>query len=310
MERILALAAFLLGLGPMTRTVVQEVPTSVSSLKVDHASVCGSELEAMGRAFAEMGLKTDYGGPHANGVTHMALLGFEDGSYLELIAPQRAGAAEGSDWAKFMAANAGACAWAVAVADIKSEVARLKSSRVKVEGPFPGSRKRPDGKVLEWQTARAGSETPGATLPFLIQDKTPRSLRAQPSASVKGSGLTGIAMVVLGVRDLDAAIGLFQGAYGWLPPLREEHREFGAKMAHFAGTPVVLATPLDKSSWLAERLERFGDSPVALMLDTQNFDSAVGRFKLSQETAWFGQKIAWFPSERLWGVKLGVVGQQ
>jgi hypothetical protein len=51
----------------------------------------------------------------------MALVGFEDGSYLELIAPQRAGAVEGSDWAKLMAANAGACAWAVAVADIKSE---------------------------------------------------------------------------------------------------------------------------------------------------------------------------------------------
>jgi hypothetical protein len=160
----------------------------------------------MQQAFAEVGLKTDYGGPHANGVTHMVLLGFEDGSYLELIAPQRAYAVEGSDWAKFMAADDGACAWAVAVADVRCEVARLKGSGVKVEGPFPGSRKRPDGAVLEWQTARVGTGTPGATLPFLIQDKTPRGLRAQPSASVKGSGLKGIAMVVLGVRDLDAAI--------------------------------------------------------------------------------------------------------
>jgi hypothetical protein len=263
----------------------------------------------MRQAFAEVGLKTDYGGPHANGVTQMALLGFEDGSYLELIAPQRAGAVEGSDWAKFMAGDAGACAWAVAVADIRSEVARLKGSGVKAEGPFPGSRRRPDGTVLQWQTARVGGGTPGATLPFLIQDKTPRSLRVQPSASVADSGLTGIAMVVLGVRDLDAAIVLFRKTYGWLPPMHEEQKGFGAKMAHFSETPVVLAAPLDKNSWLAKRLGRFGESPVALILATKDFESAVGRFRLFQQTAWFGQKVAWFNSEGLQGVRLGVVSQ-
>ena len=209
-----------------------------------------------------------------------------------------------------MAADAGVCAWAVAVADVRSEVARLKGSGVKVEGPFPGSRKRPDGTVLEWQTARVGTGTPGATLPFLIQDKTPRGLRAQPSASVRGSGLTGIAMVVLGVRDLDPAIALFRQAYGWFPPLHEKHQEFGIKMAHFPGTPVLLAAPLDNRSWLAERLERFGESPVALMLGTQDFDSAVRRFKLSQQTVWFRHRVAWFNSERLRGVKLGLVGRQ
>jgi len=309
MERNLALVAFLLGLGPMVRAVAQQAQTSASSLKVDHASVCGSDLEAMRQAFAEVGLKTDYGGAHANGVTHMALLGFEDGSYVELIAPQRAGAVEGSDWAKFMAADAGACAWAVAVADVSSEVARLKGSGIKAEGPFPGSRNRPDGTVLQWQTARVGNGTPGATLPFLIQDKTPRSLRVQPSAGLRGSGLTGIAMVVLGVNDLDAAITLFRRAYGWLPPLQEEHKEFGAKTAHFSGTPVVLAAPLGNRSWLAERLERFGDSPVVLMLGTQDFDSTVGRFKLSLQTVWFGQKVAWFNSERLRRARLAVVGR-
>jgi hypothetical protein len=116
-------------------------------------------------------------------------------------------------------------------------------------------------------------------------------------------------MVVLGVTDLDAATTLFQQAYGWLPPLHEKHKEFGAKMAHFSGTPVVLAAPLDNGSWLAERLEQFGESPVALMLGTQDFDSAVDRFKLSQQTVWFGQRVAWFNSERLGGVRLGVVGQ-
>src|SRR5262249_30450051 len=87
--------------------------TTCSGIATQSRSRLGLRLGT--RAFAEVGLKTDYGGPPANGVIHMALLGFEDGSYLELIAPQKPGAVEGSDWAKFMAANAGACAWAVRV---------------------------------------------------------------------------------------------------------------------------------------------------------------------------------------------------
>ena len=278
------------------------------NLRIDHVTVCGSNLEKMRQDFAGVGLHTTYGGRHANGVTHMALLGFEDGSYLELIAPQKPGAVEGSDWARFMAVNAGACAWAVAVGDIGSEVAKLKRTGIEVKGPFPGSRRRPDGTLLQWETARVGGGTPGATLPFLIQDKTPRSLRMQPSASIKGSGLNGIAIVVLGVSDLDAATALFRRTYGWPAPVIEEHREFGARMAHFAGTPVVLASPLDKSLWLAERLEQFGESPVAFLLSTPAIESAVRQFKLSQETTWFGQKVAWFNREKLRGVRLGVVG--
>jgi Glyoxalase-like domain len=308
-KHILALTTFLLGLEPIVGRVAREPLARAAPLKVDHASVCGSELESLQQAFAEVGLKADYGGRHANGVTQMALLGLEDGSYLELIAPQKPGAFAGSDWAKFMAADSGACAWAVTVDDVGGELARLKRSGIEGKGPFPGSRQRPDGTVLQWETARVGSGTPGATLPFLIQDKTPRSLRVQPSASVKASGLAGIAIVVLGVRHLDQAIALFRRAYGWPAPELEEHREFGARLAHFLATPVVLAAPLDKSSWLAERLELLGESPAALLLNTQRFDSAVAQFKLSTETIWFGQKVAWFNREQLRGVRLGVVGQ-
>ena len=302
------LTTLLLGLDLMAGWVAHEPLAAALPLTVDHASVCSSELEPLQQAFAEVGLKTDYGGSHANGITQMALLGFEDGSYLELIAPQKPGVVEGSDWAKFMTADAGACAWAVTVGDIGSEVARLRRSGIEAEGPFAGSRRRPDGTVLQWTTVRVGGGTPGATLPFMIQDKTPRSLRMQPSASVKGSGLAGIAIIVLGVRDLDAAIALFRRTYGWSAPALEEHREFGARMAQFVATPVVLAAPLDKNSWLAERLEQFDESPVAFLLSTEHFDAAVGRFKLSQETTWFGRKIAWFNREQLRGVRLGVIG--
>src|SRR5437868_14301176 len=83
---------------------------NMADLKVDHASICASQLEPLRAVFASARLTTDYGGPHANGGTHMALLGFEDGSYLELIAPMKPGGAETSPWGKMIANDAGTCA--------------------------------------------------------------------------------------------------------------------------------------------------------------------------------------------------------
>jgi len=94
--RVLCLYSFCFLFGGMTRAMVPPP----AHLKVDHASVCSSQLDAMRESFAAAGLETDYGGPHGNGGTQMALLGFNDGSYLELIAPQ--GMAADSNWAKMI----------------------------------------------------------------------------------------------------------------------------------------------------------------------------------------------------------------
>jgi len=278
-------------------------------LVVDHATVCGSNLDDLQREFASVGLKADYGGPHANGVTHMALLGFENGSYLELIAPQKSGKTEGSEWSTFMAADAGPCAWAVAPDDITAEVNRLKVAGVKVVGPQPGSRKRPDGMSVEWQTAFIGSGTPGSTLPFMIQDRTPRAWRVQPSESLKDSGLIGIVGVVIAVNNLDAATATFRKAFQWAPPITEDHKELDAKLAYFPGTPVILAASLDGKGWIEERVQKLGESPVAFLLETRDVAAAQKKFHLSNGKPWFEQKMAWFDEKKLNGVRLGVQGQ-
>jgi len=276
-------------------------------LNVDHVTACGSELNSLQKAFAEVGLVTDYGGPHANGVTHMALLGFEDGSYLELIAPLRPGQAEGSPWGELMLGGAGPGAWAVETTNIQADGARLRSVGIETSRSEPGSRRRLDGKLLEWQTVSAGPGTPGAMLPFMIQDYTPREWRVQPSTSVKGLGLDGIAAVVLGVNGLDSTAALFRRAYGWDAPLVEDHAEFGAKVAHFPHTPVMLAAPLAEDSWLASRLRKFGDIPAAFLLKTADLQQAAKRFQLTGEAKWFGGSLAWFDAGKLGRSRLGVM---
>jgi len=278
-------------------------------LKVDHATICGSALAPMESAFAEAGLQTEYGGPHATGGTHMALLGFEDGSYLELIAPKGSGSSvTESPWGKAMAGDAGPCAWAAGTSHIGRDVSRLASLHVPTRAPEPGSRAKPDGTVIRWKTATVGKGVRGATLPFLIEDETARELRVRPSASSAAAGLTGIRIVVIGVKRLEPAIAQFRKAWGWGPPRIADDAALAVRLASFPGEPVMLAQPLSrKGSSVAYRLQRFGAGPVAIVLGTRDFDAAKKRFALQSPGVWFGKSIAWFPPNRLRGARIGVI---
>ena len=142
-------------------------------------------------------------------------------------------------------------------------------------------------------------------LPFIIEDETPRAWRVQPSASLQGAPVSGIENVVVGVNDLDASIALFRRAYGWSDPVIAKERDFG-RLAYFPGEPVILAAG---GGWLAEHIAKYGESPVAYLLATQDFAAAEKKYKLSGNKTWFEQKVAWFDEKKLKGVRLGVIGQ-
>lgn len=274
-------------------------------LELDHVSVCGSNLDALRAAFTDVGLTPDFGGPHGNGVTHMAAIGFDDGTYIELIAPVKAGVTAGSPWAKFMGEDAVTCAWAVGTNVLLQEVDRLKKAGIAVTEPVKGSRKRPDGMSVEWSTADVGAGTPGSLLPFVIEDQTPRAWRVQTSASAQGAPVSGVENVVVGVTNLEATIAMFRKAYGWADPIIENQKDWG-KVAYFPGEPVILASG---AGWISERISKFGESPVAFLLAARDFPGAVKKYKLGGTKTWFGQKVAWFDAGKLKGVRLGVIGQ-
>jgi hypothetical protein len=229
----------------------------------------------------------------------MALTSFPDGSYLELIAIQAKAdpaAVAASPWNKCMQANAGPCAWAVRPADVSAEARRLQAASVAVTPPAKNGRRRPDGVQLEWETAQVGAGN-GNFYPFLIHDFTPRERRAYPSGKPTAAGYTGISKVVLAVNDLDSGIARFQKAYGFSTPQRQDDAAFGARLAWFSGTPVVLAAPLGAQSWLVERLKTFGEMPCAFVLGGGKPDNASEK--------WFGKPISWLAPKTL-GWRLGV----
>ena len=286
--------------------IAQDNKDKTDVLELDHTSICGSNLDTLRQMFSDVGLTPDFGGPHGNGITQMAAIGFDDGTYIELIAPVKAGATSGSEWAKFMGEDAVTCAWAVGTNVLLQEVDRLKKAGIAVTTPQHGSRKRPDGMSVEWTTADVGSGTPGSVTPFMIEDETPRAWRVQASASVQGAPVSGVENIVIAVGNLDASVAMFRKAYGWSEPLMENQKDWG-RMAYFPGEPVILVAA--SGGWISDRIAKFGESPVAILLAGRDFPAAVKKYKLGGTKTWFGQKVAWFDAGKLKGVRLAVIGQ-
>lgn len=266
------------------------------NLKVDHATVAGRDLRAMQRALEAAGIKSEYGGPHSNHATEMALTSFPDGSYLELIAIQPGAdpkAVAAHEWRKSLEGDAGPTAWAVRPADLADEVARLRKAGISASEPRKNGRKRPDGVQLDWETAQIGPGN-GTFFPFLIHDFTPRERRAYPGGKPTTTQWTGITKVVLAVNDLDRSVQEFQRAYALAAPERQDDGTFGAKLAWFRGTPVVLAAPLAAQSWLRARLDQFGEAPCAFVAGSPGV--ITGGPRLSN---WFGKSVMWADPQRL-----------
>jgi hypothetical protein len=279
--------------------LVMALPGFGAELKIDHVTLAGSHLDEMRQAFnAATGIATEYGGPHSNHATEMALASFPDGSYLELMGIQKQAdpaAVASHVWSRFLNENAGPCAFALRVTDVSAEVQRLSSAGVRVGATEKSGRTRPDGVALSWETADAGPGPRGSFVPFLIRDFTPRENRVYPSGKPTTKRFTGIGLVVIGVRDLDPSIALYRKAFQLPEPRRQRDAAFGAELAWFEGTPVALAAPLAPVSWLAHRIARFGDSPCAFVL------AAAGGLIGSNPSSWFGRRVFWSEGAGLGG---------
>ncbi|WP_135806398.1 VOC family protein [Halorussus marinus] len=272
------------------------------SRTLDHVPFAWHDLEEITAEFDRLGLAPDYGGVHDNGHTHMAVLGFDDRSYVELIAEREPG--DHDFWPRHIRADAGPAAWCVRVPDVAAECKRVIEAGRPIRGPLSDSREREDGTLVEWDRAEFGAPDERRLLPFAIEDRTPLSSRIAPSDSVAGGPLTGIGQVVLAVPDLDAAERTFRDLYRYPRSIREQVAGFGT-VASFPGRPVALAAP-DGTAWLDDRLADFGAGPCACLLATDDLTAAREAAPLGEPTSWPEGRVAFFDSDML-GSRLGVV---
>lgn len=140
-----------------------EVPTLL-----DHILLGCSDLDR-GIAFVEerLGVRAAFGGVHPGRGTQNALLSLGERRYLEIIAPdpKQSSVQQFSEIAKLIEPRL--IGWAAHPGDLEAFAAKLRSAGISFEGPTPGSRKRPDSRVLHWSALRLKDDAQGL-LPFFI----------------------------------------------------------------------------------------------------------------------------------------------
>jgi Glyoxalase-like domain len=139
--------------------------------KLDHVLLGSSDLHR-GIALVEqhLGVKAMFGGVHPGRGTQNALLSLGERHYLEIIAPDPAQpdskSARRSQLENLTEPRL--VEWAAHPGDLGSFAKRLQAAGLPFEGPTPGSRKRPDGRLLQWQTLTLKDHASGL-LPFFIE---------------------------------------------------------------------------------------------------------------------------------------------
>ena len=280
----------------------------MSKIKIDHITIASEDLAPQEQQLGTIGLNTNYGGRHSNGITHMSMASFPDGSYIELIAKAQT-ARPSPLWNRAIVENAGICAWAIETSDVALECQRLINLGVPVQAPQYMHRQTPAGTQAEWDLAFIGSHEPGAKLPFIIKDRTARNIRV-PITSAPDSELTGIHYIILGVQDLGAAINLFRQIYQLSAPTLMAENYLAAQLAYFTDAPIMLTTPQSHSmGQLSQKLHTFGDIPSGLLIGTNDMRRTKLRLspRISNHTEIAGKEVIWLNSATLIGTNIGFI---
>jgi hypothetical protein len=200
---------------------------------LDHILLGCNDLDH-GIAFVQQhtGVRAAIGGVHPGRGTRNALLSLGERRYLEIIAPDPA--QKGIDNERLSSilklSSPRLIQWAAHVDDMDALAKKLKANGVNVEGPEPGSRKRPDGRLLQWKTLGVDAK-PEEVMPFFIEW---RKGTAHPSVDApSGCRLENFSA---GDKDRAALTNSFQKLGLDVPVYRSDKPELHAKIIGPKGT--------------------------------------------------------------------------
>jgi len=181
---------------------------------IDHVVVAVNDLTRAIHDYERLGFTVAIGGDHAHRGSHNALITFDDGSYIELIAFKHEPPVRDNSWWDLLQIGEGLVDFALLSDDLLAELDQLRAMGFEITGPMEGGRVRTDGIRIAWRVARlntAGVER----LPFLIDDITPHDLRVPlgPDA-IHANGVTGIAGVTVAVSSNQVATPLYRDLLG------------------------------------------------------------------------------------------------
>lgn len=211
-------------------------------VQLDHLVVLVEDLPAAVADYTAQGFIVSPGGTHTDGATANALVGFADGTYLELLAFLRE--APEHRWWRYVAHGSGLIDFALVPDAIGETIRTAQQHGVAYTGPFDGGRVRPDGVTIGWQTGLP----PSADLPFLCADTTPRERRVpHGAATAHPNGVRGIAGLTIACYDIAATSARYAALVG------SSAARLGAATLHFRDAT-------DRAA--ADRLASRGEGPL------------------------------------------------
>ena len=240
--------------------------------RFDHLVVAVEDLDEAAARWRAAGLPAERGGAHPVGTENVLVRG-PGAAYVELIA---AGRDESNPWLDRVRVARGPISWAIAVDDLDQARTALLAAGFEPDLPVPGSRRTPDGELLEWRVCDVGPRPYDDVLPFLIEWTTPMAPGPADGPVVEWFELTPPDPERL--ADLLLALGL-EGRRFWprrsfepsggvgitIHPLDQEHPEepqtslvlavpFG-ELTHHTLDGVAVATHADRRRFAASVLQ-------------------------------------------------------
>lgn len=203
-----------------------------SDVSLDHVVYLVPNLASASRNAANLGFTVSPGGTHAGGLTRNALIGFRDGTYLELLEFTVRGVRFAAGLLTSLRALPAVlrrrtpldrrfvprARWGTGVIDFAlSRKAGLggPTETLVGEGPVRGKRVRDDGVTLEWEMFFPDEPM----LPFFLHDITERALRVPaPDACRHANGVEGFTRVEVTCPQRPADLAVLLGrAVGGTP---------------------------------------------------------------------------------------------
>lgn len=197
-------------------------------MQIDHVVIAVRDLDAALADYRALGFNAFYGGRHANGATHNALICFADGSYIELLAATGNVPQSGIiDFSPMLAVGEGLGGYAYLSHNLDADIAALRAQGIAVGDPIDGARLRADGVQIAWRLALVRD----GFAPFYVQDVTPRHLRVPNDAVIttQPNGVLGVIGIDTAADGALTALRLRVGDAGQVREIAES-RTHGARL--------------------------------------------------------------------------------
>jgi catechol 2,3-dioxygenase-like lactoylglutathione lyase family enzyme len=243
---------------------------------IDHLVIVVNDLDQATHDYRQLGFTVVAGGKHPVG-SHNALVAFEDGSYLEIIAFYR-DAVEHRWWEPLQQGER-LVDYCLQTDDLAGDTRRLRGCGVTINDPVPWSRIRPDNYKLEWMLSLATGSHRGMA-PFLIQDLTPKEERI-PRRREHHNGATGIGTLTIAVDEVSKIDHWYQTILGKRPQyVADDALEAEGLCFPIGPHQIEFLMPVTPQSPLADWIKRYGPSPFAATLRSKRSEPLLFDQKL------------------------------